>query len=363
MHQPRKLENEYFKLLTRYGLPLPRPMSEISGSVYKQIVSEMKNKYGDRIDGKPIEDIARQLLESKEVGLGGAIGELSMSIERGIKELKQELQIDVYAGEFPTGSFNAIAVPVAGGALLLLNTGLMMFLHKVMKIMTLSMVAAKFDETGNPIEGTESEISGYSHQEIIDILAELVLTYLHCQSPYSARRLPIIGGAKGNVHALLLKYCEMFCLAHEYGHAIGGHLNTSQSLITSTNEVEIEVIPKQWEQEFEADVIAVNVMFASLDYSLGQQKTLLNVQGIVAAPLIFFALDNLVTRVTKEVARLHGSQLPEPLTHPPSNLRSENVREFIKGSGNEGIFSLANVMVSWIEAMEDSVIQRIAELT
>ncbi len=229
-------------------------------------------------------------------------------IEHKITTLGIAFTMDIYVGEFPTGSFNAQACPAPGGALLLVNTGLMMFIHQTVKIM-MHAVFFRNDPSDESPENTKGNII-YTRPEIIKALADVVIAYLTRGDSRAARRFPAEGGGRGMLAAALVGRIERFVLAHEYGHAIAGHLDASEAKTITADSAEgvIEVIAKSWEQEFVADIWGVQLILPS-ENVIDTMEKLAQLQLAVAGPLLFFALDSLINVSYSRSDRLSRSQV------------------------------------------------------
>ena len=107
------------------------------------------------------------------------------------------------------------------------------------------------------------------------------------------------------VHALS-QASRAFVVAHEYAHVIAGHFDdhVMQPEKLATNAGPISVIKKDWNQEFEADIIAhkillgvddytkldVSVIDRALDFKEVSSSVLtgaLKLKSAIAAPFIF----------------------------------------------------------------------------
>ncbi|MBI2301958.1 MAG: hypothetical protein HYU66_23900 [Armatimonadetes bacterium] len=297
----------------------------------------------------------------ERMGLRTLIDEMRGEIEGSMQALGLELRTPIFVGEFPTGSFNAMAYPVSGGVLALMSTGLFMFIYKFIKIMALSIAVAQFDERGRPIGGTETEDSGYGHDEIVRLTLALVRTYLRWRSTDRATYLAPSGGRKWALCERLVYECEKFVLAHEYGHAVSGHLEARPVVKARTDTGDLDVVQTDWQHEVEADVLGTILLLEPCRVVDSREKALdLNVR--VAAPLFFFGMDDLVSRCEVALWRRVGAPPPVRLSHPPSADRARLVRQLIRDriqGSSERAFGLADLFLNWLSKTSDTAVERI----
>jgi hypothetical protein len=243
----------------------------------------------------------------------------------------------VLVREFPTGSFNAHAHRVSGGALLLVNTGLFKFLHKATKLMMPLMEAVKLDAKhhyqGSLVDAHFSESLGgreISRDQTLDFFSELVFAYLLGDFSY-ARRLPSSGGPRGIASSRLLWSVELFAIAHEYGHVLAGHISGSSTRFARTPVGSVALVEKSWIQEFEADHIGCQTLFWALNTNQNERHEASRDDIIfaLAGPVVFLALDRLVSGFEHDLTK-HGLAPSPDETHPPAQQRSETLRQLFK---------------------------------
>lgn len=297
-------------------------------------------------------------------GMQFVIDQISEEIERSIVKSGLQLNLEFFAGEFPTGSFNAQACVVEDGTLLLVNTGLMVFLHKASKLITHSIEFSDFGDDGKPIFGTTepTEPGAMTHSEQIEAFAELLLGYLSMREDWipRVRRIPLATGAKAMLSAMVVHSCEKFVLAHEYGHAIAGHLTAPRTMVSKTPVGDVEFVCKSWSEEFEADLIAAMLLVIETPRQIKTYQDLFTLQFATVGPFFFFALDELITRVALEIKGLAGTSIITD--HPPSRQRMQAVREFYQRLGGPAMTEMGDAYAEFVGHLGDDVMEMIAHL-
>jgi hypothetical protein len=128
----------------------------------------------------------------------------------------------------PTGELNAKVerVPEAGGALVLINAGLMDLIYRVLKI----SLAASSRGSSPPV---------LSSQQATKALAEAFNAYLYAGSSHFAWPLPRLPQDQEGELRFLIRRAERFVICHEFGHIILGHVPL-QSPLRLTPEFELQ---------------------------------------------------------------------------------------------------------------------------
>lgn len=279
------------------------------------------------------------------------IGPLAEEIERAAGEWSLTLREPVHVGVFPTGEFNALARSAGHGVLLLINEGLMYFAHQSMEVFGLATTIAASGKNVGPL---------MSRDVAIDQLADVVYSYLWHGSSASARHLPMTGGLRGSYVDHLARNVYRFVVAHEYGHAYARHLAPANAIRLSLPSGELDVITKSWEQEFEADLVAMRLMIPPSARKVGRNSPGAFLQLVMAlvGPLAFFQLDTLLEAVKKAV---YGRADPAvPATHPPSAMRSARVRDWATQIRADSFLSVADQVCSWLASVQGDVANAVA---
>lgn len=256
---------------------------------------------------------------------------------------------ETFVGEFPTGSANAEARKTANGFLILVNSGLVYFIKQI------------FEALVAPEEGHYRELA----------ISFATINYLLRRDAEYLPAFPIEGLDSLHVQ-ILSSACYDFVLAHEYGHILRGHLSSdaNPARILSTGVGAIPVLNMSWEQEYEADEFASNIIttgkealsdeminramqMTSTPQTEADWLAYLRVSGVMAefvAPFFFFTIEKLLIETS---AKLREAQITVEInsTHPPDELRQKNLLVKL-GAKNSFFLSPNNYFISWILGLE-----------
>lgn len=371
------LEKEYVALLNRYGFPDPRLTGKKLKNRYSQAKDYVTRRHieADKAEGGSA--FSEELYTNMDID-SSPLQDYVLEIKKAMKRQKMRLRQDVFVGEFPTGSFNAQAVPVKGGSLLLLNSGLMMTTYQLCYIIFGSM---------------RMQGEGLELEPILDIDAtvDAILGVLVCYFFFgdSSRYppTPTLPMMRNLIASGLVTHMQEFALAHEYGHAVAGHLDANRTILARMPVDDLQVYEKRREQEFEADRLGMTIMLARLlekDIELGTGILLgkpggskePGVNGIfeilllstTAAPFVFFEFDTLISEVAKFFTDAEDFSII--CDHPPSSKRSEEIREFLEKSlpmtpFGFGVpiapFGFSDGLVNWISFIREKILKDLRE--
>ncbi len=283
--------------------------------------------------------------------MNALIAPLAEEIERAASEWSLALPGSVHVGVFPTGEFNALATPAGDGVLLLINEGLMYLSYQSMEAFGL---ATTIMAAGREID------PAMSRDEATNQLANVVHSYLWDGSSAFARHLPMTGGIRGSYVNQLATSIFRFAVAHEYGHAFARHLECASTVRLSLPSGELDVINKSWEQELEADLLAMRLMVppSARKVSRDRPGAVLRLSMALVGPLAFFQLDMLLQAVERACCR---ATLPCPTaSHPPSAMRSARVRQWVTQIRADAFLGVANRVCSWPADVEKDLAGAVA---
>ncbi len=269
--QPRNLPKKYRKELEKNILEGGKDEGDAGKFLSKVIVAEWRENY-NRQDGnynKLIENIYKELID-------------------GLKVMGIPLETEIFAGEFPTGIFNAKAEPVNGGALLLINTGAIDLIYRIAKLQALYL----------PQLGSRKlkfwPKKQYTDKKITSMFADCLQFYLLNENVATASHIPLVGGFRIFAFINFIRNCERFLIGHELGHIINGDLRSSA---------------KNHEQEFAADLFSAKILLSLIVTSDdfpedrdGKEMRFMKVANAASAPLFFFALDKVVTDAENHIS-------------------------------------------------------------
>jgi hypothetical protein len=210
-------------------------------------------------------------------------------------------------GELPIESINAeLTRAPNGGWLILVRTGLMVFIYKLARIICTRFVAV--DSQGK--EAYNEKVPEFS--VTCSVARELFVNYARGYPICS--NFPIAPSQRWMANMLATK-AEQFVFGHELGHLALGHLNRDTTKAWQTADgFEVKYIPKSWEEEFEADACGLNML---LHLSESDDERLVAYAGIE----LFLQM----CAVFEEMKEFSGS-----LTHPPSRERLARLRAHLK---------------------------------
>jgi hypothetical protein len=213
------LRAQYLEYLANYGLApreLPPGWLALQEATLERL-KKLSKQAGDPDMAAMLEEVYEKNAEiyrgetrTPAVALIEATAaEVETSI-RAIDRYRASFTADVFAGEFPTGSINAQAVPADGGYLVLVNSGLPIALRQI----------AEFLVDGDPDHATDRA----ANQKTIDGVVAVLEAYLRYDDPFLGPK-PMAGDMTMLLRYALSHAAETFVIAHEYGHVIAGHFN------------------------------------------------------------------------------------------------------------------------------------------
>jgi hypothetical protein len=275
--------------------------------------------------------------------ISGALNYMAADLEKAIARLgwKRYLDVPTYVGEYPHNTFNAQAIPVPGGMLILLNQGYFFLVHRVTRLLAASLISTEGEDSRGPIpEGVDPSL--YDHTQLRAELANAFWEYSSSERSGEEfrERYPIRFDEEGFISSLLRDSCEKFALAHEYGHVLAGHFQSPRNLATVSLR---GVVDPSWLKTSREDELAADAWGTGLiiyqPYDRWQAMTNEHAEYYshrrnpieqwlelrdrwcrVAAPYIFFAIDQLVRDISTKVFG-HGPDQRGESTHPTSKKR------------------------------------------
>jgi hypothetical protein len=214
-----------------------------------------------------------------------------------------------------------------GGYLILVNTGLMQLVYRLMIILSSQTVIRplgwRIGKIYIPrIPSPVKEDVDLNFSEVSKILATLIRRYMAFQD-LGEFPLDSKPGMKRYLVGLLTDSVERFVVAHEYGHILSGHLQTNARKCVNMQGVKVSLIPKTWDQEFEADRAACFLLMRPFLKAIerGAKRKLIekHMNWWLTGPLVFFEIADMLERITNNSG---GS-------HPPASARSERMKSLI----------------------------------
>ncbi|MEU4746742.1 hypothetical protein AB0G02_40680, partial [Actinosynnema sp. NPDC023658] len=246
----------------------------------------------------------------------------------------------VLAGVFPTGTLDALSVPVPGrGVLVLVDTSLLDLLDAVLKTMT-----GALPTYGSPPLLTPDQTSY--------VLAEAFNAHLYGNGAGRAWRLPELSGQRAALVSLMARRATQFVLAHEVSHLLAGHLRHARRRIDAGTPVGALVARSVgWPREHEADRLAASIMLHTLD-GLGARELEAYEPCLVGAVLLVLFLHEVTDRLADEL----GLTVPFAGNHPPPVRRIQTLVEHLAAQvRTPRALDLAADVATWLEEQLDGV--------
>lgn len=250
------------------------------------------------------------------------------------------------AGVYPTDSFNAQAKRLESGLLLAIDHGLMMLAYQAIKILSWAWVVRPENGGVGMTFPRPERIASRTRRAQTKALQHLFAAYLIEGDVTRAPRYAALAGPVGDVSVHLTAAIETFALAHEYGHAICGHLSRAE-----TGRDDSAYLTKSRADEFEADLVGFRLLLASSDAAVGAQGWPL--MTLVAAPLLFFALDGSIEGLRERFPEARH----RPQDHPPSTERLEALTQHALADPRvtEETLSMSQAYVACLDAAVDAI--------
>jgi hypothetical protein len=190
----------------------------------------------------------------------------------------------IHVDLFATGDLNAMSVPVPGGHLVLVNTGLMNLVFNVLKIHMLSQ----------RIGPTNKDDALLTEPQVELLLAEAFNAYINGAGSWMTWSTPPLQGRRSDLIAPTLGLCEDFVLAHEIGHVLAGD-RLEATYISAPVEAPVpglDIPVADHEAEFAADRVGAEIVRATfgVDESIGPMDE----RSLCAGLLFFFLIEEAV---------------------------------------------------------------------
>jgi hypothetical protein len=236
--------------------------------------------------------------------------ELSEDVEDIVADIcgREHLRTPILVAEFPTGDINASARKMRHGFLILLNHGLMSLFEKTILLFL-----------GHGLR-VKREGSNSSDKEAVGLLEFHLKKFQGVESspPSYAADNPFPIDLPASIKFRYFKnICLKFAIAHEYSHIAAGHFESDVNVARTPNGF-VEVLPKSWHEEFEADAVATKAILEDSrkpKSELGQYIDLFEIA--LAAPHFFFGISLLSALLASGIDdSQHGD-------HPPIERRRE----------------------------------------
>ena len=244
----------------------------------------------------------------------------------------------IAAFEFPTGPFNAHIRRVPGGGFLVLVTsGVLTLLRHVTKIMGHSTTIS--DAGFQYLDHVRIGPFGRSPMEAME---DAISVYLDRARP-GAGAIPDLSGDQRARMDDLFRACVTFLVAHEYAHALAGHLSNPAFVADRHNYNRLE--------EVEADWLGAKLLLAVWRWGpFEDDKAQIKLQTLLAGPLFFFALESVIAEAEQRFGRRPSLEDTELGMAPPA-VRKVMIKELYAEIFGPGPFPLTDLYEDWVYRM------------
>lgn len=302
--------------------------------------------------------------EVENAGLSGLLGipddeshpyqqtldRVSLDVEYFIRERRHTLQCGVFVGLWPLG-LNQASVSRAGngnGVIVLVNQGMMKLLYQVAKIITRSFEFFKIgkDKKKSIAETMGWPAVGWTPQDTVEWLGETLAAYFTHGDIRHARRVPLSDPARTLFGIHLTLWAERFVVAHEYSHVLLDHLSGPLAM-HSTPFGNIEVFGESQQNEFDADLAAVDLCLATANWSDGREG-LFEVNVRVAGACLLFVVEVLLDGVR---IGPHDFTENRPGSHPAPYCRIIRIMDHLERRYGGSLLFNAEFLRQWIVAL------------
>lgn len=277
---------------------------------------------------------------------------LAEAVEKAATEWNFSVPMPVLCRVFPTTFFNAQSRVVGESRLLLINEGLVHLIFGLSEIYGLSV-----DLVDPNKPRPESGVS-LSKEESVEGLATLIYSYLFSEQGVPETAYPMIGGVQGHWIIYLCQTIIKFVVAHEYGHLYANHLTTAEIRESSSNGDGFNIIRKDWQQEYEADIFAMRLMLPPSKRNLDSFEKHFDASTQLVGPLAFFQLQKLIES-TQELLNDNDIGSIVITDHPPAETRTEKIREWASMIKAETLMEHADRFFSWIEDLRTDIVETV----
>jgi len=250
------------------------------------------------------EDLVKSVERASRSNTNVLLAEINRRLVLRFSEHAVVAAKDVYAGVFPTNTFNAHVVDRGAQPLILVNTGAFELLEGA--VVPFSLL--KPGSAPQQARVFAAFVRQYCEQRILPG-AEQYEDFQFDEDRHKFR-----------VHVLTA--AEDFVLAHEYGHLASGHVGNAVADLPFTSGRSIQVPARQWDEEYEADRWAAHALISSATDPTSNEERVI----ICSGPLLFLSVAALVEGY-------HAKLGLQSDTHPPALSRYTEIREALAKAG------------------------------
>ena len=306
------------KFWTTFGSTLKR---EDGRGIPEAQIADYLAKYGNVQPPTPYED----------PNLYAVLLEMLDSIETEWKALGYKTPARLLLGTLPTGTTNALAIPVpqTNEHIIVFERGLFDFAFQMSKL------AAIVFPPIDPSQGWFSrpvnvDLALKAQPDLLEEFNRILHAYLVLGDP---RRIAsyAIDGSRVMTASVLLRSLQLFVLGHEYGHVA-----TAPGDNLGPNPSQDPEIRRSWDREYGADRVGLSVMYSVMG----------NVPLTFWGPIHFFSCLEAFDRCRSILTRGAFDAKATSRTHPQNLLRAQQLRSVVRelrpGDETERAIQLAN---------------------
>lgn len=338
-----KLRNEYLEFVNKHGQSMHFD-EQVSNRVFEELLEA--GYFGDQLQREKT-SIAFQ--EQRIQRRRELVKRLQEEVEQDIRIRGGELESEVFVGEFPIGSCNACAMPSTSGNLILLNAGLFQTVYAIGKVFvnSLDYLIVGGEECGDPSLPMAQNLGWpkivWTREDTIAALTELFVHYSLHSGVGRGPRLPVPDVQRAEFLSDVVHQAEKFVVAHEYAHILQGHCENAVEKRT-TPFGELNVFVQSQRDEFDADILALNLLLASKNWSTPEDGGLGDANRCPGGIALLFAANLLMDHVYEGAHDLQSDQLSD---HPRPNDRAMKLAEFVCGRYGDGILKIMPTVMVW----------------
>jgi hypothetical protein len=277
-------------------------------------------------------------------GTKGPFDHIAEDFRRTLRAAGVSLPEPVLVEEYPHAALNAQARATPNGTLILINTGFTALVFEICKAHGLSVRMRSDEEIVQAYHGEDTEDDRRRQRAADSAIASVVLAYLLKGDARFGIRLPLDTGRSAELAWLLTESTRRFVIAHEFAHLLEGHLSGPG------RGAEGDWLSRTRTQEFQADRTGALLCLRALRDPSDQVMTYLTVAG----PMLFLAIDHLITRVQNELDGIPpGLRLSD---HPTSDERGAALRSMFQEIYGTSVLQIADACVYWLSWRENDIL-------
>lgn len=252
--------------------------------------------------------------------------------------------------EFPTGQINAQALQADEGCVVLLNTGLFMYIYQFARIFSRALGLE-----GDFKEGDYRDPTAEANERAVKQLVNVIIPYLFLGDPAASRRLLRAKDAwRFDLECMLTSLAEQFVLAHEYGHIALDHFSDGdlKEGSLSGKRFDLSTLPPRFRHEHEADYWAVDLLLRNASNDTDSELTLDQRMSVVFSSVALFMVGAHLAELSKaNLIVMEGGEY-DPLSYPPCLDRLNYIRNHFGYSWESPHWKLAKLIVDWCHTIK-----------